>query len=500
MYFMEYIVIIPGKLSLHTIDFLAFAWFAFAWLGYEEFTNRYAEGNTTSLLMLMHRYRVDWMRQLLRRDNRITDMTCLGNLTRSVSFFASTSILIALGALSLFSYREKIQQMVESIPFSMVSSVVMWEIKVFILALIFVHAFFKFTWSLRQYNYVMVYVMAAPMSYEHVEEHEVYAQRGAKMRPPMPPGCAAQGCLCRTSTRWTAARRRGCCFLLEKPGPGIHPGGFVSRDNDTPTAAAIRAFMAQAGAAAGRDGAVERGALVERHHGGHGGGARSGRAGTGRTAAAAAGAGHGSAGGAYGGRGAGGAGRPARAGERASQPAGAGGLSGPVEHDPGGVAAGGAAAGGGLRSVPHQRQIVAAAVERLHVPVPNHHLRPAPEGIRAGERAEAARPAGARVLPAPAADLAGVQRLVEQPLAINGRDRVCRRAEALDHLGLAVADQAGQHGAGVRLRSRRGRRCHQQRKQPARRSTAAGRRRAGQPPSHASNASIAKLASQCSPM
>ena len=36
-------------------------------------------------------------------------------------------------------------------------------------------------------------------------------------------------------------------FLLEKPGPGIHPDGFVSRDNATPTAAAIRAFMAQAG-------------------------------------------------------------------------------------------------------------------------------------------------------------------------------------------------------------------------------------------------------------
>ena len=42
----------------------------------------------------------------------------------------------------------------------------------------------------------------------------------------------------------TAAR---VLFVLEKPGPGIHPDGFVSRDNDTPTAAAIRAFMAQAG-------------------------------------------------------------------------------------------------------------------------------------------------------------------------------------------------------------------------------------------------------------
>ena len=35
-------------------------------------------------------------------------------------------------------------------------------------------------------------------------------------------------------------------LLLEKPGPGLH-SGFVSRDNDTRTAAAIRAGMAQAG-------------------------------------------------------------------------------------------------------------------------------------------------------------------------------------------------------------------------------------------------------------
>ena len=42
----------------------------------------------------------------------------------------------------------------------------------------------------------------------------------------------------------TAAR---VLFVLEKPAPGIVPGGFVSRDNDTPTAQAIRGFMHQAG-------------------------------------------------------------------------------------------------------------------------------------------------------------------------------------------------------------------------------------------------------------
>lgn len=178
---MDFITLIPGKLTVHSADLLAFAWFSIAWLGYEEYTNRYSEGKENSLLMLMHRYRVDWMRQLMRRDNRITDMTCIGNLLRSISFFASTSILLALGALSLFGYSDKMQAMVAELPFAMTPSPIVWEMKVCLLAMIFVHAFFKFTWSLRQYNYVCVYIMAAPMSYEHVETHEDYAQRGAKL-------------------------------------------------------------------------------------------------------------------------------------------------------------------------------------------------------------------------------------------------------------------------------------------------------------------------------
>lgn len=178
---MDLITIIPGKLAVHSLDLLAFAWFSIAWLAYEEYTNRYSEGKENSLLMLMHRYRLDWMRQLMRRDNRITDMTCIGNLLRSISFFASTSILITLGALSLFGYSDKMQDMVAELPFAMPPSPIVWEMKVCLLAMIFVHAFFKFTWSLRQYNYVCVYIMAAPMSYEHVETHEEYAQRGAKL-------------------------------------------------------------------------------------------------------------------------------------------------------------------------------------------------------------------------------------------------------------------------------------------------------------------------------
>ena len=37
-----------------------------------------------------------------------------------------------------------------------------WEVKILVLVLIFIYAFFKFAWSLRQFNYSIVLMGAAP--------------------------------------------------------------------------------------------------------------------------------------------------------------------------------------------------------------------------------------------------------------------------------------------------------------------------------------------------
>src|SRR5690606_6788833 len=52
--------------------------------------------------------------------------------------------------------------MLSDIPFSDQSSRGEWETKILLLIVLFVYAFFKFTWSLRQYGLLMIMIGAAP--------------------------------------------------------------------------------------------------------------------------------------------------------------------------------------------------------------------------------------------------------------------------------------------------------------------------------------------------
>jgi len=161
-------------------NLVAASWFIFAWMMY----NRYAEQlsrSRPSLLNVIYELRLYWMREMLKRDNRMMDATMIGNLLRSISFFASTSMLLVLGLLTMMTYRERAEDIITALPFTQESTALLWELKIIVLALIFVYAFFKFTWSLRQYNYACVFVAAAPHPTDHSIDKESYAQKGAQL-------------------------------------------------------------------------------------------------------------------------------------------------------------------------------------------------------------------------------------------------------------------------------------------------------------------------------
>ena len=48
------------------------------------------------------------------------------------------------------------------LPFAVASSTLLWDLKVLLLIVLFVYAFFKFTWAFRQYNYCLILVGSAP--------------------------------------------------------------------------------------------------------------------------------------------------------------------------------------------------------------------------------------------------------------------------------------------------------------------------------------------------
>jgi uncharacterized membrane protein len=143
------------------VDLVAPAFFVLCWAGYAVIADG-TPGGRSSLMSRMHEYRRAWMRRMLTRENRIPDLQALMVLTQSNAFFASSSILIVGGCLAILGAREQAMEILSDLPFVARTPLVVWELKVLLLVVVFVYAFFKFTWSLRQFNYVAIMIGVAP--------------------------------------------------------------------------------------------------------------------------------------------------------------------------------------------------------------------------------------------------------------------------------------------------------------------------------------------------
>src|SRR5690606_14424812 len=100
--------------------------------------------------------------QMLERENRIVDTQIVSILVQNISFFASSAILVTGGLLALLGARDRALAALAEIPLAARTDPSIWEFKVLLLMVVFTYAFFTFTWSLRQFNYVAIMIGAAP--------------------------------------------------------------------------------------------------------------------------------------------------------------------------------------------------------------------------------------------------------------------------------------------------------------------------------------------------
>ena len=146
---------------LPLIDWVALAVFFTGWAGYVTFAAK--RGRTqASILASTNRIRREWMLQSTYREVRVVDGVVIQNLSTSPSFFASTTILIIGGLLAVLGTTDKASELVHEIPFAARTSVLVFDLKIALLVVIFVYAFFRFTWSMRQYTFGALLVAAAP--------------------------------------------------------------------------------------------------------------------------------------------------------------------------------------------------------------------------------------------------------------------------------------------------------------------------------------------------
>lgn len=166
------------KLQYTHLDLIAFLVFLACWFGYDWFAKRHAS-DRPSLLTVMNPFRERWFQQTLTRENRIVDSALVSNLLHSATFFSSTTILVLGGLLALFGSVEKSVEVFENLPFAQRTSQQLLEAKIVLLILLFIYALVKFSWSVRQFNFVTILIGSmAPNASLDDQDHSI-ARRAA---------------------------------------------------------------------------------------------------------------------------------------------------------------------------------------------------------------------------------------------------------------------------------------------------------------------------------
>lgn len=175
-------ILIKVATLLPWTDWAAVVAFFVFWAGYANFA-RQRHGGRHSILATTNAIRRQWMLQTTYREVRVFDGVVIQNLSTSPSFFASTTILIIGGLLALLG-TDKANELVRDVPFAARTTGLIFDVKLLLMLGIFVYAFFRFTWSLRQYTFGALLIAAAPEAAVFARDglsREAFADRAGRV-------------------------------------------------------------------------------------------------------------------------------------------------------------------------------------------------------------------------------------------------------------------------------------------------------------------------------
>ena len=150
--------LIPPDLTVS--DRAALGWFLLVWLGYGPFIHRLR--SPRSITARLRGIRRTWMHAMLERDNRVTDAALIGHTVHSATFFASTAVVALAALLGLLGNFDHTHAALADLDFTARTSRTLAEAKLLLIAFVLAHTFLKLSWSLRQLNYCIALIGAAP--------------------------------------------------------------------------------------------------------------------------------------------------------------------------------------------------------------------------------------------------------------------------------------------------------------------------------------------------
>ena len=103
-----------------------------------------------------------WVRQMLAREDRVTDTILTGHSANAISFFASATILVLAGLIGLVSRTGDLYIVASGVILLEPTSLELFQFKLLGLIGIFIFGFYRFTWALTQASYYFGLMGAAP--------------------------------------------------------------------------------------------------------------------------------------------------------------------------------------------------------------------------------------------------------------------------------------------------------------------------------------------------
>jgi uncharacterized membrane protein len=164
-------------------DLVAFGVFVVCWLAYQPLLKLVGAARGGVINTDMTVIRLAWMRNMAVRENRFMDGQLLGHVLNSASFFASSNlILIAAAATALFG-GEATFRSVSALEVIRTSSRVLFEFQLALVLLTLSRGLLDFIWAIRQMNYCIAAVGAAPVN-ASPEEAQAFGAAAAKLLNP----------------------------------------------------------------------------------------------------------------------------------------------------------------------------------------------------------------------------------------------------------------------------------------------------------------------------
>lgn len=141
-------------------DWAALGLFCILWFGYEPILRRVGKASG-AIATDMNFMRAVWMRAMAgRKDTRLLDSQLMGHIITSASFFTSSNLILMAGvAGALFSGEaaDKVSAVGVAVP-----SQALLQAKLALIVVVLARGMLNFIWAIRQMNYCLALIGAAP--------------------------------------------------------------------------------------------------------------------------------------------------------------------------------------------------------------------------------------------------------------------------------------------------------------------------------------------------